>query len=299
MSDNTPFNRPILILSAVSFITTLAIAGYFYQQQKTVVSNTATITPLPKKITPVTPQAVNHAINLPTAANALSDLFAVKTSADKVNNAPDQLSSLWFEQSFSQDKQQFHAVFIKTQSIDPESKAISESHADGANISVVVYQLLDKKWQFFSKQINVGTLGSWGDVPKTTSVKTLQLSPDNIAFLFETGSTGQGYSETGKGLFSYNVANKQWKDLGFIQTGGDNAGACDDSPQPADSLLSACWQFSGEITLTKAGQNPAYPDLLVKQKGTTSDDNNKIVPISDHLYVFNGEQYVEAEAEAR
>jgi hypothetical protein len=298
MSQVPLFKRPIFILSAISLITTVGIAGYFYSQEKPAKNVDKPETTAIQKLNPVAVKSVNT-VKTPTAAQALTELFNVKTDTDKVNNAPDQLSSLWFEQSFSQDKNQFHAIFIKTQNIDPETKVIAESHVDGANISIVVYQWQEKKWQFFSKQINVGMLGSWGDVPKTESVKTLQLSPDNIAFLFETGSTGQGYSETGKGLFSYNVANKEWKDLGFIQTGGDNAGACDDSPQPADSVLSACWQFSGEITLTKAGQNPAYPDLLVKQKGTTSDDNNKIVPVSDRLYVFNGEQYVEADAEAR
>jgi hypothetical protein len=296
MTDNTPAKRPVvLILSVTSLIATFAIAGYFYLQQQKSVDNGTTASPL-KTSTSISSL---NAIKTPTTAEVLTALFGVKTTSAKVANTADQLSSLWFEQSFEQNKNKFHAVFIKTQNIDPDSKEVMASHADSASISVVVYQWVAKQWQLFSKQTNVGNFGSWGDVPETKQVKTLQLSPDNIAFLIDSGSTGQGYTEDGKGLFSYNPKNKTWKDLGFVQTGGDNAGACDDSPQPADSMLSACWKFSGEITLTKAGKNPDFPDLLVKQKGTTSDDNNKIVLVSDRLYIFNGEQYVEAEAEAR
>lgn len=296
MSDVESSNRPILIvLSVTALIAALAAAGYFYQQQKTVDNNQ---TPPPKKQAQTPLPSVNS-IKTPTAAEVLTALFGVKATSDKIANAENQLSSLWFEQSFQHGTDKFHAVFVKTQNIDPESKAVLDSHADGANVSVVVYQQVNKQWQLFSKQTNVGNFGSWGDVPDIKQVPTLQLSPNNLAFLIESGSSGQGYTDTGKGLLAYNLKLKTWKDLGFVQTGSDNAGACDDSPQPADSVLSACWAFTGEITLTKSGKNSDFPDLLVKEKGTSSDDNNKIVPVSDRLYVFNGEQYVEAGAEAR
>lgn len=297
MSYSTPSKRPIFIVSVLSLVVTLTGAGYyFYQKQKTVDSDKPA--PPQKNSLPISTTAI-EVPKTPSAAEVLTALFGVKTTSAKVNNAADQLSSLWFEQSFQQNADKYHVVFVKTQIIDPDTKAIVDSHADGVNINAVVYKLVDKKWQFFSKQLNVGSLGSWGDVPETKQLPTLQLSPDNLAFLIESGSSGQGYTETGKGIFSFNTKEKNWKDLGFVQTGGDNAGACDDSPQPADSVLSACWSFSGEITLTKSGKNPQYPDVLVVQKGTTSDDNNKIIPVSNRTYIFNGEQYVESGAESR
>ena len=292
MSDTPAPKRPVFIVSVVSLIATLTAVGYFfYQKQNTV--DTDKIPLLPAK------QAAINTPKTPPAAEVLSALFSVKATSDKVNNAPDQLSSLWFEQSFTHENDIFHVIFIKSQTIDPDSKTVADSHADGVNISVVVYKLVEKQWQLFSKQINVGGFGSWGDVPATQQVPLLKLSSDNLVFLIEGGSSGQGYTEVGKGLFSFNVKNKIWKDLGFVQTGGDNAGACDDSPQPADSILSACWTFTGEITLTKNGKNAEYPDLLVVEKGTTSDDSNKIIPVSHRTYVFNGEQYVEPGAESR
>lgn len=297
MSNTSPSKRAIFIVSVISLIVMLTAAGYyFYQKQKTVDSNKTALSPEKSAFTST---AIANTPKTPATANVLTALFGVKTVTNQVNNAADQLSSLWFGQSFRQDKDNYHAFFIKTQSIDPDTKAIADSHADGANISVVVYKLVDKQWQLFSRQTNVGSFGSWGDVPETKQVPTLQLSPDNITFLIEGGSSGQGYTEKGKGLFSFNFKEKNWKDLGFVQTGGDNAGACDDSPQPADSLLSACWSFTGEITLAKTGKNSEYPDLLVVHKGTTSDDSNKIIQVSNRTYIFNGEQYVEQGAEAR
>ncbi len=295
MTDVSLSKRPVFMVSVLSLILTLTAVGYYFYQKHT---KTPKNTQINTKQLPVIAAKANLP-KTPPAAEVLTELFGVKTTAAKVNNAADQLSSLWFEQSFSQNKDNFHAVFVKSQTIDPDTKAVADSHADGANISVVVYKLVDKQWQFFSKQLNVGSFGAWGDVPETKTVPTLQLSPDNIAFLIASGSSGQGYTEEGKGLFSFNPKQKVWKDLGFVQTGGDNAGACDDSPQPADSLLSACWKFTGEITLTKTGKNPQYPDLLVIQKGTTSDDNNKVIPVSNRAYVFNGEQYAESGAESR
>lgn len=296
MTDVVPLSkRPVFIVSVLSLVLTLTAVGYyFYQKHIKTQKNTEKLT---KQLSVIA--ATSNLPKTPSAPEVLSALFGVKITEAKVNNAVDQLSSLWFEQSFAQGKDNFHAVFVKSQTIDPDTKAIADSHADGANISVVVYKLVDKQWQFFSKQLNVGSFGAWGDVPETKSVPTLQLSPDNIAFLIASGSSGQGYTEEGKGLFSFNSKDKSWKDLGFVQTGGDNAGACDDSPQPADSLLSACWKFTGEITLAKSGKNRQYPDLLVIQKGTTSDDNNKVIPASNRSYVFNGEQYVEPGAESR
>lgn len=279
--------KPLLaVFGTVLLIAAIAGGGYFYYQQNNVKNNTAT------KIVPV---AAKQTLT-PTAAEALTDLFGTKTSTDKINSAADELTSIWFAQSFKQKTDKFHVVFTKTQTIDPESKAISDSHATGVSIGAVVYQQIAGKWQLYSKQTKIAEIGGWGDAPDTKQAQILELSPDNIAFLINESDTGQGYTEEGKAVFGY--TNKTWKDLGFIQTGGDNASACDDSKPQADSGLSACWQFTGEITVTKTGKNPAYPDLLVVHQGTTSDENNKIIPVSNSSYFYNGEQYIKVGAEA-
>jgi beta-lactamase regulating signal transducer with metallopeptidase domain len=237
----------------------------------------------------------------PTTAEVLTDLFGINTTADHVANAADQISSLWFFQSFEQNKERYLAFFVKSLTIDPVSKEITACHVAGASISIAVYQEEDHHWRLFSKQLNVGNFGSWGDVPETKNAPTLQLSPDNLAFLIEDASSGQGYTEVSKGLLVFNAKTKTWKDAGFVQTGGDYAGVGDDTGQTKDNVLSARWKFTGEITLSKSGNNPDFPDLLVVHQGTISNDENKIVPVTNQLYVFDAEQgqYIKKGAKAR
>ncbi len=259
-----------------------AVAGYVYVQKIPMQPTTRTIT-----------NSDVSSVKPPTTADTLTALFGIKTNTDTLVNSENQRSSLWFTQSFSHAKDKFYVVFIKTQTIDPDSQAVLSSHADSANISAVLYHLQGQQWQLRSKQINIGNFGSWGDVPDIKQAQMLTLSPNNTLFLMDSYYTGQGYTEQGKALFNYNFSSHTWKDVGFIQTGGDNAGVCDDNAQPADSMLSACWQFTGDITLTKQGRYPDYPNLLVLHKGTTVNNDNKIVPIGNRTYVFDGNLYTQ------
>lgn len=229
----------------------------------------------------------------PTTADVLSALFGVKIKADNFISSENKRSSVWFGQLLTHDKGLFYAVFIKTQTIDTDSQALLSSHADSANVSTLMYQLNAGQWQLLSKQMNLSSFGSWGDVPDMQQAQILSLSANKVVFLIDNGFTSQGYSEEGKGLISYNFATHTWKDLGFIQTAGNNAGVCDDAPQSADSMLSACWEFTGEITVSKQVSDSDYPDLLVLHKGTTTDSENKIVAIANHLYAFDGSFYTQ------
>jgi len=277
------------LLAVVATTGIAAGVGYFYFQKNDTPASTALLDATSQSMTTET-----LAPPLPSAAESLTALFGIKAITNQVANTPSQLSSIWFSQPFTQATRRFQVVFIKTQSLDPESGTVLESHADAATISAVVYQLENNHWQLFSKQINFGSFGSWGDVPKIDHTQTLQLSADQLVFLIDSGFTGQGYTEEGKGLFSFNLQTKLWKELGFISTGGDNSGVCDETISlTPDAMSLPCWQFSGEITLAGKTDNSNYPNLLVTVKGTTNDDNNKIIPAINRLYVFKGDHYVE------
>ncbi len=300
--SKTPATKVFILVGlAITAVIAMLIgigAGYFFQkndraEKKPPIAGSKTLTPVSA------PVVHKDTVKNPGHTEVFAALFGVKTTAETVKNAPDQLSSLWFMQPFTQNRERFQAFFVKTQTLEADGKTVLNSHADAANISVVIYKQVDEIWQLFAKQANVGSFGSWGDVPDIKSAKTLSLSPDNLAFLIDTGFSGQGYTEQGKGMFSFNFKTHTWKDIGFVQTGGDNAGACDDDAQAGDDLLFACWKFSGEITVAKTGKNPDYPDLLVKHKGTTSDQTHKIVPAVNQVYIFDGEHYVHVETKAR
>ena len=89
----------------------------------------------------------------------------------------------------------------------------------------------------------------------------------------------------------HSVSQNSWKLLGYLQTGGDNKGVCDDEATK-DELLSACWKFEGKISLSKNIDANTYPDVIVSRSGTMSDDNGKIIPVQNSVYSFNGEQYL-------
>lgn len=238
--------------------------------------------------------------DIPTTAEVLTDLFGIKTTDDHVANAADQISSLWFSQAFEQNQERYLAFFVKSVTIDPVSKRVVGPHIAGASISTAVYQEADHQWPLCSKQLNIGEFGSWGDVDEAKNALTLQLSPDNLAFLIKESSTGQGYTEVSKGLLVFNSRSKTWKIAGDIQTGAqctDYKEVFDRKKKTKKMVGTLRFEHSGEITLGNAGENPDFPDLLVVHQGKGMDGK----PVPNHLYVFDAEEgkYVEKGAQAR
>jgi hypothetical protein len=231
----------------------------------------------------------------PEHTAALSELFGITDSSGKVRISANELSSIWFEQSFSLGNDELHVIFTKTQEVDPQSGAIVKAHAQGVKVGAITYQQTDGQWQVVSKQPKFGDFGEWGDVPEVKQAEILQLSPENIAFMIDAGGGMGGFFESGKALFAY--SKNSWRDLGYVQTDADNSGACDESSERAPSDESGsipCWRYTGTLSIVP-GENAEYPDLLVTRTGTESGENGvSIVPAKSVTYVFNGEKYVDA-----
>jgi hypothetical protein len=231
----------------------------------------------------------------PDHAIALEDLFGVTDSNGKVRISTNELSSIWFEQSFKLGSDELHVIFMKTQEVDPQSGAIVKTHAQGVKVGSITYKQVDGDWQVISKQPKFGDFGEWGDAPEVEQAEILQLSPDNIAFMIETGGGMGGFFESGKALFAYSKNN--WRDLGYVQTDGDNSGACDGASEPVPSDKDGsipCWRYTGTLSIVP-GKNIDYPDLLVTRTGTESgEDGVSIVPAKSVTYIFNGEKYVDS-----
>ncbi|MEF3076663.1 hypothetical protein V2P20_16660 [Methylobacter sp. Wu1] len=228
---------------------------------------------------------------VPDHTAALSELFGIPDSGGKVRISANELSSIWFEQSFSLGNDEFHVIFTKTQEIDPQSGAIVKAHAQGVKVGAITYKRIDSQWQAVSKQPKFGDFGEWGDVPEVKQAEILQLSPENIAFMLDAGGGMGGFFESGKALFAY--SKNSWRDLGYVQTDADNSGACDEAPSDEGGSM-PCWRYTGTISIVP-GENAEYPDLLITRTGTESGENGvSIVPAKNVTYVFNGEKYVDA-----
>lgn len=228
---------------------------------------------------------------VPDHTAALSELFGITDSGGKVRISANELSSIWFGQSFSLGDDELHVIFTKTQEVDPQSGAIVKAHAQGVKVGAITYKLVDGQWQVVSRQPKFGDFGEWGDVPEVKQAEILQLSPENIAFMIDAGAGMGGFFESGKALFVY--SKNSWRDLGYIQTDANNSGACDEAPSDEGGSM-PCWSYTGTISIVP-GENAEYPDLLVIRTGTESGENGvSIVPAKNVTYVFNGEKYVDA-----
>lgn len=229
----------------------------------------------------------------PDYASALKELFGVAESIGKVRISANELGSIWFGQAFRWGDDELYVIFTKTQEVDPQSGAIVKAHAQGVKVGAITYKQADDGWQVISKQPKFGDFGEWGDAPEVAQAEILQLAPDNIAFMIDTGGGMGGFFESGKALFGY--SKNGWRDLGYVQTDADNSGACDESAEQASfdgGGSIPCWSYTGIIS-TAPGKNAEYPDLLVTRTGTESgEDGVSIKPVENVIYIFNGEKYV-------
>jgi hypothetical protein len=267
-------SRLIAVLAGVLIIS-IAVSVFFYSRQD---GHDSTF--LSQNLSAV-----------PDHTAALSELFGIPDSGGKVRISANELSSIWFEQSFKLGNDEFHVIFTKTQEIDPQSGAIVKAHAQGVKVGAITYKQVDGQWQAVSRQPKFGDFGEWGDVPEVKQADILQLSPENIAFMIDAGGGMGGFFESGKALFTY--SKDSWRDLGYVQTNADNSGACDEAPSDEGGSI-PCWSYTGAISIVP-GENAEYPDLLVTRTGTESGENGvSIVPAKNVTYVFNGDKYVDA-----
>lgn len=271
-------SKLIAILAGVLIIT-IAISVFFYIEESK--KNSGFL-------------LKNHS-GKPDHITALKDLFGAADPSGKARVSANELSSIWFEQSFKLGSDDFYVVFAKTQEVDPQTGAIVEAHAQGVKVGAVTYKQTDGRWQVVSKQPKFGDFGEWGDASEVKQAEVLQLSPDNIAFMIDTGAGMGGFFESGKALFAFSKNN--WRDLGYVQTDADNSGICDEASERASSAEGGsipCWSYTGAIS-TVSGQNTEYPDLLVTRTGTESGENGvSIMPAKNVIYIFNGEKYIDA-----
>lgn len=280
----------VFVLSSVALGSVFATAGYFYSDAtEEATENRTDAKASVNEIAKIAKPLVISLSDIPDVNQALSDLFSLPAQDSKIKTAKDKLASLWFQQSFEDGGNKYHSVFIKNQMVDVETDEVYGNHSDAPIISAVVYKRIQDKWELISKQKNIGTFGSWGDAPSVNKAELLQLAKGNTALLLDISYSGQGLTNKGKSIFSYH--NESWSLLGFLQTGGDNEGVCDEDAKK-DELLFECWRFNGKISLSENSEDDVYPDVVISRSGTMSDKNGNVIPVTNSIYSFNGEEYL-------
>ena len=221
---------------------------------------------------------------VPLSKNALKELFGVRDPSGKVKTAKNELTSVWFEQSFNDGKDNTHVVFTKTQSLDNIGN-IESCHACTVAIGAITYKFIDSQWQIVSKQPKFeDSIGYWGDAPEIKQAEILQLSPNNLVLMISESDMHHGITDEWMDLFSYYKNN--WRNLGSIYTGNTD---CMHQNEKGDDCRSS---FKGKISIVN-DKKSEYPDLLVTKTGTEEDTKGNIVPAKNAIYFFNGKEYEE------
>ncbi|MDB5859464.1 MAG: hypothetical protein JWQ76_3153 [Ramlibacter sp.] len=215
------------------------------------------------------------------ATRAFSDLFGVQTADETIATAAEH-TSLWHQQAFTLAGAPAQAVFIQTRQLDPATRKAAAGPAEAPSISAACYRLADGQWKLAGASKDFARAGGWGQAARPRGpVQVLEFPSGTVAFLFDQGGTGQGYAQVGKGVWAF--ASGEWRDLGFVQTGGDNGGAA--------TAAGERYRFTGTVSMAPGSRT--WPDLLVARTGTIRDERDQVVPVSDTRYVFTGKGYEE------
>ncbi len=241
----------------------------------------------------VAPETISR-FSKPDPSAALKGLFGSEFSGEPIKTKSGERVGFWFEQSFAIDGHDYHVIFSKGQKLDAETGAPLDSHVQGVKVGAVTYRLDSDGWRAIGKQTGIGEIGSWGEAPDIKQAEILILSPERIAFMLDFGYGMGGYFDDGKVLFGFDGTS--WVDLGFVQTGGNNAGACDDEPLPSGITI-PCWAYTGDISVL-ADIHRGYPDLLVTRTGTRSgDEQHPVKAVENTVYRFDGNKYADTGSE--
>lgn len=209
----------------------------------------------------------------PDSDLAFSALFGAQAEGKKtVKTRRDGLSTLWFEQAFTQGGQQYWVQFFTTQTLEKNGQP-QDFHAASVSVSHITYRHDEMGWTMIDKEVDQFGTGTNGEAPTPTPV-LLALNPSHTALLLDAHYMGQGYGYGYKTVVIFN--GQTWQNAGDISTAGDNAGTCDDDvdspPEPADSPLQPCYAWEGSVAI--ASDQPAgdlgLPALQVQRHSTLS-----------------------------
>gem|GEM_PF-1181123 len=277
-TDNRPKSRKTLFIGLVATLAGIGLAVYFSMDREAVGPEQETATETSRRF------------SKPDASAALQELYGSEFSGESIKTESGELAGFWFEQGFSIGDRDYHVIFGKAQKIDPETGTPLDSHVQGVKVGAATYRLDSDGWRAIGMQTGIGEIGSWGEAPDIKQAKTLTLSPKRIAFMLDFGYGMGGYFDNGKVLFGFDGTT--WVDLGFVQTGGNNAGACDDEPLPSGITI-PCWSYTGVISVL-SDIHHGYPDLLVARTGTQSgDEQHPINSAENAVYRFDGDKYAD------
>lgn len=263
------------VVTALVVLGFCVAAGWRLHARQQAHQQTALFLPAPPR-----PAAAAPASGPPQPAQVIADLFGPQAAGPAT--AADERTTLWHRQPFRLGGHPALAVFTETRRIDPRTQQPVDAHAQAPSISAAAYEFVGGKWKLAGATRDFARIVAWGDAPRPGApIDVLAFPGGGAAFLVEHTGGGQGYTQVGRSVWAFEQG--QWRDLGFIETGGNNEGAA--------RAGQARYSFSGSISVLPG--TSTHPDLLVKRHGTIVDAHDHVVPAPDTRYVFTGRSYEE------
>jgi hypothetical protein len=225
------------------------------------------------------------------AISALSTLYNKSDLSGSVKIENDKLATIWFEQDFYLNNDQYHTVFIYENDLD-ENNEVIWMNGVSVQIDIVTYKKNDTEWSLVTAQKNVASkddgVGNYGK-PSGYGAESIKTLNNNMFFLIE----GSGISETDKKMYPYYETFKQlfiYMNNKWIYAGSINSSASNEG-QLSLSTFKYKWKYKGSISLNEKNDN-SIPDIIVKKIGTELDNSEEnIVFAKDDIYHFNGTRY--------
>ena len=240
----------------------------------------------------------------PLAISALNKLYGVTNDNGSVKIAKDKLASVWFEQSFKHEGDNYHVVFIQKQPIDDKGE-LDGMNGRGIQVDAVTYsQSINEEWRLNTEQKDIAEVGNYGKAPNVVNATVLELSSDRTAFLIDDEGKGENdfgeefdkwqetfvflnsnHSNKSKGWVQAGI-NIGWKYVGRIDISQNNNDFCGEN---SINDFKKCWDYNGKLTLVENSKQ--YPDLLMTKKGTEIDEKGNIVDARNAVYTYHNDRY--------
>lgn len=220
------------------------------------------------------------------------DFKMLGSDVAKTAKGAEFLVSPWFRHDVSIGANQYHVAFIQLQQLDKETGEPVGGHVDSSAIAAITYKKTPEGWIVASRQKNPFTqAGAWGVAPQPEAggVEYLVPSPGLTMLLVPGAYMGQGYAEEGVSLLAFD--GQSWTDVGYLHTGGDNAGVCsDEDDAELEEDWKPCWSYTGKVAVF-ASPDQKYPDIIVVHSGTKGSGAGEVGAVPNEVFTFRKGRY--------
>ncbi len=152
-------------------------------------------------------------------------------------------------------------MLLITETLSREKEDWEDCHACAPILGAAMFQEIDGAWFIEALQKDLGTIGSYGELP---SNKLVSIGPDMYGVIFNYGYTAQGVTEGG--VYIIGMVDGEFKNLLDENTSFSNEGMFGD---PKTEPMA--YSYTSELTFENTEPGKPY-ELVIKRHGKRPKD---------------------------